>query len=171
MENKQDIIKKLKSKDTESIQEAIQTIKETGDISIVPDLLDILLSSDNLYMITPLTSLLADIKDISIIPLVMEKLAGAEEKAEKANLLRVCWESSLDFSPYFDSFIELLINDHFTTALEAATVIENLSGKIPENSLQQAIARLKETSFDDNKAFLIEDTLIHLEDLLLAPEP
>ena len=45
MENKQDILKQLSSNDMDIVRGAIEQIKQEGDISIVPELLDILLQS------------------------------------------------------------------------------------------------------------------------------
>ena len=47
MENKQDILKQLSSNDMDIVRGAIEQIKQEGDISIVPELLDILLQSQD----------------------------------------------------------------------------------------------------------------------------
>ena len=98
----------------------------------------------------------------------MDKLINATSDTGKANLLRICWESAIDFSEYLDVFVDMLINEDFITALEASTVIENLGGKIPEEKLLAAIKRL-ETNKDEDKSFLLEDTILHLK-VLLCPE-
>ena len=95
----------------------------------------------------------------------MDKLINATSESGKANLLRICWESAIDFSEYLDVFVDMLLNEDFITALEASTVIENLGGKIPEEKIHIAIKRLQANS-DENKNFLLEDTLLHLEELL-----
>ena len=55
MENKQDILKQLSSNDMDIVRGAIEQIKQEGDISIVPELLDILLQSQDTNIITNLT--------------------------------------------------------------------------------------------------------------------
>ena len=170
MENKQDVIKKLYSGDITLVQEAIDTIKQEGDLIIVPDLLDLLLQSKDIEVITRITSLLSDIKDSQFKQMLIDKLTQAQNGSEKSNFLRICWESAIDFSEHFSLFVDILIKDEFMAALEASTVIENLSGSIPDEMIQKAIAQLKETRSTDEKAFLIEDTLLHLEKLLLQKE-
>ena len=147
------------------VRGAIEQIKQEGDISIVPELLDILLQSQDSNTITNLTALLSDVKESDFKTVLMDKLINATSDSGKANLLRICWESAIDFSEYLDVFIDMLLNDDFITALEASTVIENLQGKIPEEKIHTAIKRLEAES-DEDKAFLLEDTILHLKEML-----
>ena len=165
MENKQDILKQLADSDMEVVKSAIEQIKQEGDISIASELLDILLRSQDTTVITNITSLLSDVKDSDFKTILMDKLINTTSESGKANLLRICWESAIDFSEYLDVFVDMLLNEDFITALEASTVIENLGGKIPEEKIHIAIKRLQ-TNSDENKNFLLEDTLLHLEELL-----
>ncbi len=165
MENKQDILKQLSSNDLDIVKGAIEQIKQEGDISIVPELLDILLQSQDSNIITSLTALLSDIKTSDFKTILMDKLINAPNGSGKANLLRICWESAIDFSEYLDVFVDMLLREDFITALEASTVIENLHGNIPEEKIHIAIQRLKSESNEDN-TFLLEDTIPHLEEML-----
>lgn len=165
MENKQDILKQLANGDMEVVKSAIEQIKQEGDISIASELLDILLQSQDTAVITNITSLLSDVKDSNFKTILMDKLINATNNTGKANLLRICWESAIDFSEYLDVFVDMLLNDDFITALEASTVIENLEGKIPEEKIHSAIKRLESNS-DEDKNFLLEDTILHLQELL-----
>ena len=167
MENKQDLIKKLNSHDIALVKEAIETIKQEEDLSIVPDLLDLLLDNPKAEIISLVTPFLSDIKNSSFKQMLMEKLINASNNSAKANLLRICWESAIDFSEHFQLFIDILIEDDFMAALEAYTVMENLSGNISDEDIQNAIRRLKQQQPTDDKTFLIEDAINHLEKLLL----
>lgn len=169
MENKQDILKQLASNDMEVVRSAIEQIKQEGDVSILPELLDILLQSQDTSVITNLTALLSDVKESDFKTILMDKLINAANETGKANLLRICWESAIDFSEYLDVFIDMLLNEDFITALEASTVIENLHGKIPEEKIHTAIKRLASQK-DEDKAFLLEDTILHLKELLQAED-
>ena len=98
MENKQDILKQLADSDMEVVKSAIEQIKQEGDISIASELLDILLRSQDTTVITNITSLLSDVKDSDFKTILMDKLINATSESGKANLLRICWESAIDFS-------------------------------------------------------------------------
>lgn len=119
MENKQDILKQLSSNDMDVVRGAIEQIKQEGDISIAPELLDILLQSQDPNMITNLTALLSDVKESDFKTVLMDKLINAPDRSGKANLLRICWESAIDFQNTWTVFVDMLLHEDFITALEA----------------------------------------------------
>ena len=119
MENKQDILKQLSSNDMDIVRGAIEQIKQEGDISIVPELL---LQSQDTNTITNLTALLSDVKESDFKTVLMDKLINAPDGSGKANLLRICWESAIDFSEYLDVFVDMLLHEDFIAALETYTV-------------------------------------------------
>ena len=63
MENNEEILKKISSGDPEAIAEAVDTVKENGDLVIAGKLLDILSQPLAPSTITIIANLLADIKD------------------------------------------------------------------------------------------------------------
>jgi hypothetical protein len=162
MENKQAILQKLTSARQELVSEAIREIREGEDFSIIPELLEILLHAREACVVTGLTTLLADVKEVELKGLLVEKLVEAGEEEGRANLLRVCWESAMDFSEYLEVFAGLLLDGDFITSLEASTVIENLNGDIPAGTRERVIRQLEEAARVGDKAFLVEDALRHL---------
>lgn len=158
MENKDDILKKLNSSDPGLQHEAIAEIKNTGDISIAPALLDTLVSAEDHHFISELTGLLADIKDNQFKTLLAERIRETSSAPQKALLLRICWESALDFSEYTDLFIQILIRDEFIAALEASTILEELSYPDTEKR-EKMITLLKNTPASEEKQFLIDNIL------------
>ena len=104
--------------------------------------------------------LLADIKDNQFKDLLIQKLEQTSEGTLKKELLRIVWESSLDYSSYLDHFLQILQEDDFTVAFEASTVIENL---VPHLMPEQ---RTKLTDilqvFPEDKKFLAENILEEL---------
>lgn len=62
---------------------AIEQIKQEGDISIVPELLDILLQSQDSNTITNLTALLSDVKESDFKTVLMDKLINATSDSGK----------------------------------------------------------------------------------------
>ena len=141
MENNEEILKKISSGDPEAIAEAVDTVKENGDLVIAGKLLDILSQPLAPSTITIIANLLA-------------------EGTLKKELLRIVWESSLDYSSYLDHFLQILQEDDFTVAFEASTVIENL---VPHLMPEQ---RTKLTDilqiFPEDKKFLAENILEEL---------
>ena len=152
MENNEEILKKISSGDPEAIAEAVDTVKENGDLVIAQPLAP--------STITIIANLLADIKDNQFKDLLIQKLEQTSEGTLKKELLRIVWESSLDYSSYLDHFLQILQEDDFTVAFEASTVIENL---VPHLMPEQ---RTKLTDilqiFPEDKKFLAENILEEL---------
>ena len=146
MENNEEILKKISSGDPEAIAEAVDTVKENQPLA--PS------------TITIIANLLADIKDNQFKDLLIQKLEQTSEGTLKKELLRIVWESSLDYSSYLDHFLQILQEDDFTVAFEASTVIENL---VPHLMPEQ---RTKLTDilqvFPEDKKFLAENILEEL---------
>lgn len=157
MENNEEILKKISSGDPDTIAEAVNAIKENGDLAIAGKLLDILAQPLETSTITIIVDLLADIKDNQFKDLLIQKLEQSSERTLKKELLRIIWESALDYSPYLDHFLQILLDDDFIVALEASTVIENL---VPHLTTEQ---RTKLTdmlqAFPEDKKFLSENIL------------
>lgn len=157
MESKDDILKKLSSNDPELIGEAISNIKENGDISIVPSLLDILESSTDHQITASITNLLADIKESALKEMLTNRIQQTENQDFKAVLLRICWESSLDYSAEADLFLDILLKDSFAPAFEASTAIENMLYSLSEEKRESIKQLLQSSDLSEEKRFMVEN--------------
>jgi hypothetical protein len=162
MKDRQEVLRDLSSTREELVDQAIREIREDEDFSIVPDLVDVLLHARDPYLITRLTTLLADVKEAEVKNILVSKLVEAGEEEGRANLLRVCWESAIDFSEYLEIFADLLIDGDYITAIEASTVIENLNGDIPAGTRTRVVERLKNAPARGDRSFLVEDAVHYL---------
>ena len=158
MENKEEILNRLNSEDPELSAEAAEKIKNEGDLTLIPHLFDLLAASNERHTTTEIINLLADIKDSGFIPLLMERIKNTTQPAAKSVLLRICWESSLDFSAYAEDFINILKQDDFSVALEAATALENME-HIEHSRKTSLLSQLKQIRTTDEKQFLIDNIL------------
>lgn len=158
MENKEEVLKQLKSEDPELSAEASEKIKNEGDLTIIPALFDLLAASKEHHTTTKIVNLLADIKNSGFVPLLMDRIKATLQPAPKSVLLRICWESSLDFSAYAEDFINILQQDDFMVALEAATALENMK-HIEHRRKTSLLSRLKQICTTDEKQFLIDNIL------------
>lgn len=158
MENKEEIIKRLHSGDAEQVEAALLEIKTDGDISVVPALLDTLATAQEHGTVTLITNLLSDIKDPSFGGVLAGRVESAPSQEAKARFLRICWESSLDYSDYAELFAGILIQDDFPTALEASTILEEMHSLCPEK-WHTVTEMLQQADVPDEKRFLIDSTL------------
>ncbi len=159
MENKTEILTKINSGDALLIAEAVQTIQESGDLNIAASLLDLLANIKDTHVITTISNLLADIKETRFRELLIQKLQNTTDTNTQSILLRIIWESSLDYSPYLTTFLHLLQEENFAVAFEASTVIENMVHNLSDEQFEQLHELLHR--FPEEKAYLIEN--IHEE--------
>jgi len=88
--------------------------------------------------------------------------AIALAKGDKRTLTAVCWEADLDCARHLSFFVNMVINDSFEEALEAFTVIENITGQITPQLATDLITKVKEAykaQSDSPKATLLVDTV------------
>lgn len=161
MENKDELLRKIKTSDPEAVEEAIREIKENGDNTIIVPLLDILSSQPEVHVVSEIVGLLADVKDSGFRDVLLERIRQEKNPHVKAILLRIAWESSLDYSGHLDLFTNILLNDEFVAAFEASTLIENFVHNLTEEQHRQLHAFFEQIPAD--KQFLIENIIEEME--------
>lgn len=159
MENQNDLLKKISSGEAELITEAVKEIKENGDLTIAQALLQNLEHIQDLHTVTIIANLLADIKENSFREILIQQIQATTQLSIKSELLRIVWESSLDYSAYLEIFLKILQEDDFSIAFEASTVIESMIHHLSADQLSQLHKIIE--SFPADKQFLIEN--IHAE--------
>lgn len=100
-------------------------------------------------------------KEPKAADLLMNAIKEAESE-NKRKLLTACWEADLDCTPNIDMFVEIMINDSFTTAMEALTCIENMHSPITEAHAEALLNRVMEaypTQADTEKGHLLADLI------------
>jgi hypothetical protein len=81
----------------------------------------------------------AKLKEASAQDLLVKTITTAERANEKSILAAACWESGLDFTSHFLFFVELALHEDFQLALEALSVVQNIEGKLNEETLNKAV--------------------------------
>lgn len=161
MENKDELLKKINTNDPEAVEEAIREIKETGDSTIIVPLLDILSSRPDTFVISGIVGLLADVRENSFRDVLLERIRQEKDPHVKAILLRIAWESSLNYSGHLDLFTDILLNDEFVAAFEASTLIENFVHNLTEEQHHRLHAFFEQIPAD--KQFLIQNIITEME--------
>lgn len=158
MENKEEILKKLRSGETGQQEEALAAVKAEGDLSLAPALLEILPQVEDHHIRAVLSELLADIKDPAFRPVLMDRIRQAQAGVTKSLLVRICWESALDFSEEAELFARMVTEEEFIVALEAATVLENMQNLSPA-ARARITSLLKQGCDNEEKRFLAGNIL------------
>lgn len=161
MENKDELLKKINTHDPEMVAEAIKEMKENGDSTIIVPLLDILSSQPDTHTVSEIVGLLADVKENSFRDILLERIRQEKNPHVKATLLRIAWESSLDYSNHLDLFTDIILNDEFVAAFEASTLIENFVHNLTAEQHHRLHVFFEQIPAD--KQFLIENIIEEME--------
>ncbi len=157
------IINKLQSKDIEEVLFALKELRNTGNKSLIPAVIELLAKHKSERVKKQITELLYDLKYQAAAPYIIDAIKSDNYKEIREQLLSVCWQSRLDFSEYVPVFIHYFITGNFNEAFEAFTVIDSMDAKIQEKLATESISKLKNqlSSIAENKKELLVE-LVHI---------
>ncbi|MUP38246.1 BTB/POZ domain-containing protein [Labilibaculum euxinus] len=161
------IILGLSSLDNKVVLDSINQLREEGKPEDITPLLDLMISNSNKEIQSAIHNFLADLKNQDSDKIIIEAIADEKYLTIRKILISICWETSIDFSKYISTFVDLLIVSDFETSFEAFTVIENLTEKISEEIKPVEMAKLKDAisgASPEKKGILHE--AIHIIDQL-----
>jgi hypothetical protein len=118
------IVKDLWSADDLVVLKTLRKLRSAGNLTYVPDLLNLLSQTRKELIEKELIIFLADIKVQGVIPIFVKGLKEPELKGARAGILSAIWQSGLDYSKHLDLFIELFLEGDYLVAFESFTVIE-----------------------------------------------
>ncbi len=161
------ILSDLQSSDSLKVIDTIRELRDSGNASYIPVLMELMLMTENPEIKSRIISLLADLKQSDAIPLIIDAIQDKKYAPELKSLVSVCWENGLDFSNYLSLFVDLIIEQEFVVAFEAYTVIQNMTGKVTPEVLDQVTIRIREAllNSDEQRRALLQDTLDFLPEL------
>lgn len=122
--------KSLFSGNDEVVQQALTEIRNNGTPQVVELLLDLHVVTSNKVIKNNISQLLADLKDTNTITIIANAISNPKYTKIKKELLSICWQNGMDFSPYALTFAQILCNETLETAFEAYTVLDELRPKL-----------------------------------------
>jgi hypothetical protein len=151
----------LRSGNITAILATIHEVRTMGNSSLLPEIFDLLLVSENEEVRNACSGLLNDLKPDESAGYLVSALKSEKYKPVRNILVSACWQNGLDYHEDVLLFADLLIYDTYTVALEAFTVIENSLGAMEERDIVRLSGKLKLglKSADENKKRLINELL------------
>lgn len=165
MLDKNSFIKAVEAQDEQQINQIVNQIREEGDLQIVTTLFDLLKQYAGTDIENKLMDILVDIRLSGFKDMLIQAIQNPKYIAIKNLLVRICWESTFDFSDHLNLFIHSLLNDEFPIALEASTVIEETLYNIDQKQRESLLAKLKMAKVDEARVFLLNDIILKLENI------
>jgi len=135
-----ELISGLNSPDAGIVAETIQELRLHGNVDVLPAVFDLLFSKIPHPHNDQIVNLLNDVKDPKAVPVFIDAVKTFRGSKVFDQLVSACWQCGLDFSPYIDVFIDLVIEEDYYTSLEAFSVIEE---NVSLLTTQQRSARLE----------------------------
>lgn len=158
-------IQTLRSGNQNAILSTLKELRAHGNVSILPDLFDLMVEQENEDILTEITSLLNDLKDQEGAELIPRAIANAEYKAVQSILVAACWQNGLSYGKHIDTFVEVVISGAYEAAVEAFTVIEEAIGDLEQDQRKRVLKKLKSgiLKVDDQKKALVSELIKVIE--------
>jgi hypothetical protein len=155
------LIKELNSADPEKVIEALEGLRESGKVSDIPVLLDLMNLTQNPEIKSRIAGLFSNLKEKEAAPLMIEAIRNPKYTPILKELVSSCWENGLDFSKYLSVFVDLLIGNDLIISFEAYTVIMNNEHRIDPEIIDIEIDRLEKAlpAISEQKRPLILDVI------------
>ncbi len=115
--------KKLLSNNIQEIIEALEEFEENNFFELIPDIFNLYLKANTLVK-NKILFLFREMKHNKAIPYYMNELISLQNIEQYPELIKICWENSLDYSKYMDFFLNLIFTQSYEISIEAMTVIE-----------------------------------------------
>lgn len=153
------VLKGLQSADADKVLATIEELRAVGKSSDIPILAEMLHLSQNKEVKSKIISLFANLKEKDSVPYIIEAIQNERYTPELRQLISSCWENGLDFTNYLSLFVDLLIEGDFVVALEAFTVITNMSETIDQVKIDAEIQKLDQamhTTAEEKKVLMLD---------------
>ncbi len=136
-------IQTLRSGNHSAILTTLKDLRSQGNVSILPDLFELLLDQENELIVAEITSLLSDLKDQDAVEVLAGAIGNPEFRNIQAPLVASCWQNGLSYGKFTDIFIDVVITGGYEAAIEAFTVIEEVVGDLDQDQRDRAVKTLK----------------------------
>jgi len=145
------ILKDLSSKDEKKVLTALKQLRKHGKPEAIRPLIEVLKNSTNEIVRSEVLSLLYDLKEQNVVDEIILAIEDEYFVNEKALLIAIFWQSSLDGSEYLSTFVKEAIRGDYLTCIEVLTVIENFEATFQETEVE-------DLKYDVDEAIELEET-------------
>lgn len=158
--------KTIEASSDEAIIGLLTELRETGEDYMLPTIISLLFSTRSEKLKNEVVNFLVDLKNKSSIDTIVEAIRQNKRSKDIHLLVSVCWQSRLDFTPYVDTFIDIMEHGNYQACLEAFTVIENMTENLSGEQLNDLKAKIKSVKGDNAETKPLIEELVKLLDEL-----
>ena len=136
-------IASLRSSNRSAILETIKELRSEGDVSILPELFNLMLIQEDEEILDEIATLLNDLKDKEASEVLIEAIANPEYEKIQTPLVAACWQNGLPYGKHIATFVDVVVSGDYSAAVEAFTVIEEAVGDLEQEEQKALIRSLK----------------------------
>jgi transcription elongation GreA/GreB family factor len=130
----------LRSNNRSAILDTIKDLRTEGDVSILPELFNLLLIQEDSEILGEITALLNDLKEKESAEVIVDAISNPDYEKIQTVLVAACWQNGLSYGKHVSTFVDVVVSGTYSTAIEAFTVIEEAIGELEEEE-RVALAR------------------------------
>lgn len=134
----------LGSNDPLLILPVLYEIRNSGSITLLPDLLNMVNKNSGQQVRNEILKLLSEMKSQDAAPIIAESLSKNDYGDYLPALVAACWQSGLNFSQHLRIFAGIFIRGDYMSALESFTVIEESMPNATDQEILECIRFLKD---------------------------
>lgn len=152
-------IEALRSNNRSAILDTIKELRSDGDISVLPELFNLLLIQEDEEIRASITSLLNDLKEKESAEILARAIANPEYEKIRTDLVAACWQNGLSYGKHIPVFVDVVVSGSYDAAIEAFTVIEEAVGELEKEERSTLVQHLKsklEQVEDQKKSLFVE---------------
>lgn len=141
---REELISQLNSGDEVRLEDAIATVKAKGDATLVPDLLTVMVETDDMAVVNAIALTFFDLKDAEALDVLIDHLMDTRFEAVRVQMLTACWQCGLDTSHRLPVFLNVALLGDYMEVLEVLTIIESWDGFDDQLTLKEEVFRFKD---------------------------
>ena len=160
-------VKRLESKDLNSITEGIKALRGSGKPEAVKLVVDVLRNNGDNGVQNECIKFINDIKDQQAVKYLMECIEDKKNSKILNFLVSCAWQNNLDYTQHLNIFVHILLTKEYLTAYEAFSVIENNVDKLDISDAENIIQIIEKglTDIDNEKRPMVKDMIETIKDI------
>jgi len=152
-------IASLRSSNRSAILETFKELRSEGNVSVLPELFNLMLIQEDEEILNEIAALLNDLKDKEAAEVLAEAVVNPEYEKIQTPLVAACWQNGLSYGNHIDSFVDVVVSGDYSAAIEAFTVIEEAVGDLDQEERTALVHSVKsklQQVGDQKKALVVE---------------
>jgi hypothetical protein len=152
----------LRSEKTSTVLTALFELKDSGNISFIPILLELLSANPEEQVENEITDILNNLKVQKAVPVLMEAIQNPEYISIRKKIITACWQNGLNYKNQLPVFVDLVIQEEWETGFEAFTVIENMEEYPDREIIDLAVSKIQDAlpGTEGKKKYFLQEILI-----------